>query len=101
MADSITISQLPPPFQSMDYALLREEGLKHIQELAGKIWTDDNAHDPGITILEMLAYAITDLGYRTNYNIKDILTANPDIPEDIKNFFAAKEIMPNYPVTFK
>ncbi len=101
MADSITISQLPPPFQSMDYALLREKGLEHIQQLAGKIWTDDNAHDPGITILEMLAYAITDLGYRTNYNIKDILTVNPALPEDIKNFFAAKDIMPNYPVTFK
>jgi cell fate (sporulation/competence/biofilm development) regulator YmcA (YheA/YmcA/DUF963 family) len=85
----------------MQYALLREEGLKHIQALAGKIWTDENAHDPGITILEVLAYAITDLGYRTNYNIKDILTTNPDIPEDIKNFFQAKEIMPNYPVTFK
>jgi hypothetical protein len=25
-------------------------------------WTDDNAHDPGITTLELLAYAITALG---------------------------------------
>lgn len=98
MAESLTISTAPPPLKSMDYALLREEGLKHIQRLAGKIWTDDNAHDPGITILEMLAYAITDLGYRTNYHIRDILT--PEMPEDIRNFFAAKEIMPNYPVTF-
>jgi hypothetical protein len=101
MADSITISQLPPPFKSMQYELLREAGLNHIQQLSGKIWTDDNAHDPGITILEALAYAITDLGYRTNYNIKDILTTNPEIPEDIRNFFQAKEIMPNYPVTYK
>lgn len=97
MAESITISTSPPPLKSMDYSLLRAEGLRHIQELAGKIWTDDNAHDPGITILEMLAYAITDLGYRTNYNIRDILTT--ELPEDIKNFFPAKEIMPNYPVT--
>src|SRR5690242_15687219 len=100
MADSLTISQLPPPFKSMQYDLLRAEGLKHIQELSGKVWTDENLHDPGITILEALAYAITDLGYRTNYNIKDILTTDPDVPEDIKNFFQAKEIMPNYPVTF-
>lgn len=82
----------------MDYALLREAGLKRIQELAGKIWTDDNAHDPGITILEMLAYAITDLGYRTNYHIRDILAT--EMPEDIKNFYTAKQIMPMYPVTF-
>ncbi|HTL83246.1 MAG TPA: hypothetical protein VL651_16140, partial [Bacteroidia bacterium] len=101
MADSITISQAPPPFKSMQYELLRTEGLKHIQELSGKVWTDNNRHDPGITILEALAYAITDLGYRTNYNIKDILTTDPNVPEDIRNFFAAKEIMPNYPVTFK
>lgn len=100
MAESITISQLPPPFKSMQYDLLRAEGLKHIQDLSGNVWTDDNIHDPGITILEMLSYAITDLGYRTNYNIKDILTVDPNAPEDIKNFFAAKEIMPNYPVTF-
>lgn len=99
MAESITISQLPPPFKSMQYELLRTEGLKFLQNLSGKIWTDYNAHDPGITILEVLSYAITDLGYRTNYNIKDILTTNPDIPGDIKNFFPAKEIMPNYPVT--
>jgi hypothetical protein len=99
MAESITISQLPPPFKSMQYDLLRAEGLKFIQDLSGKIWTDENAHDPGITILEVLSYAITDLGYRTNYNIKDILTTDPNVPEDIKNFFPAKEIMPNYPVT--
>ncbi len=99
MAESLTISTAPPPLKSMDYALLREKALAHIQELSGKIWTDDNAHDPGITILEMLAYAITDLGYRTNYNIRDILTTAT--PEDIKNFFPAKEIMTMYPVTFK
>lgn len=98
MAESLTISTAPPPLKSMDYSLLREKALAHIQELSGKIWTDDNAHDPGVTILEMLAYAITDLGYRTNYHIRDILTTAP--PEDIRNFFTAKEIMPIYPVTF-
>lgn len=99
MAESITISKLPPPFESMQYALLRETGLKHLQDLSGKIWTDDNAHDPGITLLELLSYAITDLGYRTNYNIRDILATDPNVPEDIRNFFQAKEIMPNFPVT--
>lgn len=98
MAESLTISTAPPPLKSMDYELLREKAIQHIQDLAGKAWTDVNAHDPGITILEMLAYAITDLGYRTNYNIRDILTTAT--PEDIKNFFPAKEIMPNYPLTF-
>jgi hypothetical protein len=99
MAESITISKSPPPFESMQYALLREQGLQHLQQLSGDIWTDFNAHDPGVTLLELLSYAITDLGYRTNYNIRDILTPAPNLPQDIRNFFAAKEIMPNYPVT--
>lgn len=29
----------------------------------GATWTDDNAHDPGVTLLQALAYAITDLAY--------------------------------------
>ena len=28
-------------------------------------WTEHNMHDPGITVLEVLAYALTDLQYRT------------------------------------
>ncbi|MGZ4078085.1 MAG: hypothetical protein ACXVDW_11400, partial [Bacteroidia bacterium] len=101
MADSITISRTPPDFQSMQYDLLRSEGLRHIQELAGKIWTDYNLSDPGISILEVLSYAITDLGYRTNYQIKDILAQDPDAPQvDIKNFYSARQILPMNPVTF-
>lgn len=98
MAESITITPNDPPLKSMDYALLREAGLQHIQRLSGKIWSDNNAHDPGITMLEVLAYAITDLGYRTNYDIKDILTPDP-VTADIRNFFTAAQILPNSPVT--
>jgi len=98
MAESITISSNDPPLQSMNYALLREAGLQRIQELSGLVWSDNNAHDPGITMLEALAYAVTDLGYRTNYDIKDILTPNPSTT-DIRNFFTAAQILPNAPVT--
>src|SRR5690606_23256731 len=34
-----------------------------------------NSHDPGVTILEQLCYAITDLAYRINYPISDLLGA--------------------------
>ena len=62
-----------PQFEdSQNYALLRETGLKHIENLAHQIWTDYNVHDPGVTVLELLCYAITDLGYRTGFDIKDI-----------------------------
>jgi len=66
-----------PLAPSKNYGFLRETGLKRIQELSGAIWTDHNAHDPGITMLEALAYAVTDLGYRTDFKTVDLLT-RPD-----------------------
>jgi len=62
----------------MDYEFLRKKGLKLIEKLASKIWTDYNTHDPGISLLELLSYAITDLGYRTNFDLKDIITSDPN-----------------------
>jgi len=85
---------------SQDYAYLRSEGIKHIQGLASNIWTDYNIHDPGITILELLSYAITDLGYRTSFNVEDILAYNPDeLGPKEKMFFTANEILPCNPIT--
>ncbi len=102
MNESQTISKQPPALKSMQYETLRELGIRHIQELAGKLWTDYNTHDPGITILEVLSYVLTDIGYRINYDIKDILAqklAGSD-DYDIKNFYTAREILPVCPVTF-
>src|SRR3954469_24932337 len=100
MAESVTITRTPPDFKSMRFDLLREEGLKHIQQLAGKLWTDYNLSDPGISILEVLSYVITDLGYRASYSIPDILAQDPLLPSvNIRNFYTAREILPMYPVT--
>ena len=101
MSESITISKKTPESKSQQYDFLREEGLKYIQKVAGKIWTDYNIHDPGVTILEVLAYAITELGYRASYNIEDLLENDPENKDaaDIRNFFTAREILPNCPVT--
>ena len=82
----------------MDYSLLREKGLEHIEKLGSKIWTDYNIHDPGITILEALCYAITDLGYRTNFEMRDIL-AEPEDSTAGPQFFEAHEILSCNPVT--
>ena len=73
MDEPLTISKEAPSNKSMDYNLLRDEGIKYIQSIAGKLWTDYNVHDPGITILEVLCYALTDLGYRASYDIKDLI----------------------------
>lgn len=57
----------------LDYASLRAEGIRLLERMNGDQWTDFNTHDPGITILEQLCYALTDLGYRSQYGIPDLL----------------------------
>jgi len=36
----------------LDFSSLREQGIALIQRLAGTTWTEYNAHDPGVSILE-------------------------------------------------
>lgn len=63
----------PPPHRAMDYAAMRSEAVALLGRLSGSQWTDHNIHDPGITILEQLCFAITDLAYRTNFPIADLI----------------------------
>jgi hypothetical protein len=85
----------------MDYALLRAEGLRLVQELAGEVWTDYNESDPGVTILEQLCYALTDLSYRAEIPLADLLIAHPGgrIHARRQALFPAKRIFPCNPVT--
>lgn len=62
----------------MDFAKLRAEGIDHIEQMAGDVWTDYNTHDPGITLLEAICYALTDIGYRMEFPIQDLLAAPAD-----------------------
>ncbi len=82
----------------LDFDQLRREGLEHIGNLAGKIWTDHNAHDPGITILEVLVYALLDLGYKTNLPFKNLI-AQKDNSEKDDNFLTPLEILTINPVS--
>ncbi len=89
------LSKGRPDHPSLDYEVLRAEGIRHLENLATELWTDFNAHDPGITFLELLSYAITDLGYRTRkLPIADLLAGGKE-----KAFFDAVEILPSAPVT--
>ena len=97
MTENLTISSKVPKHPGMNFALLRQEGIKQIERLAGNIWTDYNTHDPGITILEQLCYAITDLSYRLDFEMKDLLAPLPG--ESRKQFFTAKEILTVNPLT--
>ncbi|MHA7109553.1 hypothetical protein ACRTDU_05455 [Sunxiuqinia elliptica] len=83
-----------------NYYWLRSEGLNYIQELSGRIWTDYNTHDPGVTILETLCFALTDLDYRTNFPIADLLAEEKDNEQAMhKQFLSAIRALPSRPVS--
>ena len=92
------------PFDHSDlnYDSLLERGLEWVQQYAGDHWTDYNYHDPGVTFLEQIVYALTDLGYRTAFDIQDLLmVGKDDFPLFEKNlFFPPQEILPINPVNF-
>lgn len=64
---------------------LREEAIKIVQDLSGNIWTDYNLHDPGITIIEQLCYALTELIYKANADVQDILAGKESDQIDYRN----------------
>jgi hypothetical protein len=52
---------------------LREKGIALLQTTSGHRWTDHNLHDPGITMLEVLCFALTELSYRAHQPVEDQL----------------------------
>lgn len=84
-----------------NYVSYRKEALYWIQQLSGNIWSDYNAHDPGITILEVLCYSLTELEYKLGFSITDILASNPNKPLDLDDntLYTADKIFTTAPVT--
>jgi hypothetical protein len=55
------------------YAHLLRRALADIQALSGNRWTDFNAHDPGVTILENALYALTEIQYQLQFPFETYL----------------------------
>lgn len=101
MKESVSFSGKPIEKSSADFMGLRQKGLDYLQALSGEVWTDYNSHDPGVTILEQLCYALTDLGYRSDFPIQDLLAHEEDgrIRARKNAFFSKDEIFSTHPVT--
>lgn len=84
---------IPPLPEHLDFDLLRDQTLARLQALAGGRWTDYNAHDPGLTLLEALCYALTDLGYRAGHAMPDLLAG------EIGSFYVPEQALPGAPVS--
>ncbi len=91
----------PTYHQTIDFDSLMREARKHITALAGEVWTDHNSADPGITQLEVLAFCIADLSYRTSFDVKDLVSGyKGDLNTDY-DLPLADIALPNNPVTIK
>lgn len=99
LTEQLIISKQRKLSPAEDYQLLRKTGLSYIESLGSELWTDYNAHDPGITILEALCYAITELGYRNNIDIKDLLADENGNVGTNQTFYTARNILTCSPLT--
>jgi len=86
--------------EEKSFEALRNEGIGLVQALSGHIWTDYNLHDPGVTILEQLCFALTELGYRAEFPVADHLTdENRRIDWEQQSLHRPEVIFPCRPTT--
>ena len=84
---------------SQDFKMLKDEGLAFIQKYIGNQWTNFNPSDPGVTILDQVCYALTELGYCNDFPVEDILTL-PNGQLQLNNqFYLPQNILTTSPVT--
>jgi len=87
----------------LNFRILKSIGLDTIIQTGSQQWTDYNEHDPGITILENLSLAVTDLSYRTTFPIEDILSIKTNNSNQHQfypdQFHTAANILTTSPIT--
>lgn len=84
-----------------NFKALKEKGMDFIREFSGTGWSNLNASDPGITILEQVCFALSELGYCGDFPVGDLL-ADPDGTLNTDNqFYLPEEILTSSPVTVK
>lgn len=92
----IVDSPLP---EALDAEQLKNQGIAMLQSMAGEVWTNYNDSDPGVTILDQLCYALTELGYCGQFPIEDILTQENGEIDYRDQFFEPQNILTCSPVT--
>lgn len=82
-----------------DYKALLKDGLDRISRYSGDVWTNYNDADPGVTVLQNLCYALTELGYKAGLPIRDVLTHQDGKVRYEQHFHTPRQILPVHPIT--
>lgn len=82
------------------YTHLQRQTLEEVQRLSGEVWTDFNAHDPGVTLADIANYALTELDYKLRFDKEDYLTEKSGTLEPERfGLFPPEEVYTTAPVT--
>lgn len=92
------ITDVPLPL-SQDFNKLKNLGLDYIQRHNGNTWNNLNPSDPGVTILDQVCYALTELGYVNDFPMCDILTRKDGKLQIRDQFYLPEELLTTSPVT--
>ena len=94
------ISTAPEADPAFDPRALFDEGLAAVRRLSRGLWTDHNTHDPGITMLEVACYALTELAYRHSLPIEDLLAAPGEgAAQAMARLHLPRAVLPNRALT--
>lgn len=94
------ISDQPLPL-NQDFLRLKQSALEYIQKINGHVWSNYNETDPGVTILEQVCYAISELAYCSDFPIADILTGEDGKIAFHNQFYEAAAILTSNPLTLR
>lgn len=100
MEDNRPLYITRPPEGEDLYTELQRQTIAELQRLSGKVWTDYNPHDPGVTIADAANYALTEIDYKLGFGLEDYLSGTDGTwTEEMYGLFPPFRIYPTAPVT--
>lgn len=82
------------------YSHLQEQTLNEMQRLSGKVWTDHNVHNPGVTLSDIANYALTEMDYKLGFVPTDYLAEeNKAFDPERFGLFPPEAVYTTAPVT--
>jgi len=101
VTSSLTIARTPEADPALDQRALFARGMDQVRAMSRNTWNDHNTHDPGITILELSSYGLTELAHRCEFSIPDLLAEEDPANNALVmqgQFYGPREILPCRPL---
>ncbi|MEO9481949.1 MAG: hypothetical protein ABJG47_00795 [Ekhidna sp.] len=94
-----TIAESIDSSNHVNYKNMIWEAIDAIEESGGEKWSNYNSSDPGRTILDILCFALLDLGYKSDFPIEDLFSGKDGKIQTADKLYTAREVLFTNPVT--